>query len=382
MSDDDALLAAVWADPHADLPRLAYADWLDDRGTPEQTARAELIRVQCELARLDAADPPEPGRELMAGWGRTQFPAVPVAPKRAALLARAARLKVNAKAWKAGVPKPLANAPYHRGFLRPAYKGKTLSKLAAMPAELLAAAPLWEFSLGSPPVARAQTAARPALARCWRLRTVLDQPFARRLADGYVPHLAELAFSAFQGELRPDALPDLLSSPHLPHLTVVDARYAALPPGSVAAALARPGPPLRSLGLFGTRLTDADVTTILTAPRCAGLRELDLGQNREVTASVWGTLPAAPCLPKLAFLELDNNPSVGDGFAVALAATPHARNLRVLRLHRTGLSEQGAAALAASPHLGGLIELLLSRAAVGRQEVALRERFGDRLLLA
>lgn len=50
MSDADALLAAVLADPDADLPRLVYADYLDDAGRPE---RAEFIRVQ--LAR--AADP-------------------------------------------------------------------------------------------------------------------------------------------------------------------------------------------------------------------------------------------------------------------------------------------------------------------------------------
>jgi uncharacterized protein (TIGR02996 family) len=48
MSDADALLAAVLADPDADLPRLVYADWLEERGQPE---RAEFIRVQIELAR-------------------------------------------------------------------------------------------------------------------------------------------------------------------------------------------------------------------------------------------------------------------------------------------------------------------------------------------
>ena len=52
MGDREALLAAVVADPDADLPRLVYADWCDDHGEPE---RAEFIRVQCELAR-DATD--------------------------------------------------------------------------------------------------------------------------------------------------------------------------------------------------------------------------------------------------------------------------------------------------------------------------------------
>lgn len=42
-----ALLAAVLADPDDDLPRLAYADWLEEHDQPE---RAEFIRVQMELA--------------------------------------------------------------------------------------------------------------------------------------------------------------------------------------------------------------------------------------------------------------------------------------------------------------------------------------------
>lgn len=47
MGDDLALLRAIAADPNNDLPRLVYADWLDEHGDP---LHAELIRVQCELA--------------------------------------------------------------------------------------------------------------------------------------------------------------------------------------------------------------------------------------------------------------------------------------------------------------------------------------------
>src|SRR5688572_11118603 len=50
----DALLRAIVANPADDLPRLVYADWLDEHGDP---ARAEFVRVQCGLARTDEADP-------------------------------------------------------------------------------------------------------------------------------------------------------------------------------------------------------------------------------------------------------------------------------------------------------------------------------------
>lgn len=50
MTDDASFLAAIIDRPDDDLPRLVYADYLDESGDP---ARAEFIRVQCELARLD-----------------------------------------------------------------------------------------------------------------------------------------------------------------------------------------------------------------------------------------------------------------------------------------------------------------------------------------
>src|SRR5581483_1312804 len=42
-------LRPILADPAADGPRLAYADWLDETGDAD---RAEFIRVQCALAAL------------------------------------------------------------------------------------------------------------------------------------------------------------------------------------------------------------------------------------------------------------------------------------------------------------------------------------------
>lgn len=52
MTDIDALLAAVLRDPADDLPRLAYADCLEERGCSGDADRAEFIRVQIEYARL------------------------------------------------------------------------------------------------------------------------------------------------------------------------------------------------------------------------------------------------------------------------------------------------------------------------------------------
>jgi len=48
VTDGDAIHAKILAEPDEDVHRLAYADWLDEQGDP---ARAEFIRVGCELAR-------------------------------------------------------------------------------------------------------------------------------------------------------------------------------------------------------------------------------------------------------------------------------------------------------------------------------------------
>jgi uncharacterized protein (TIGR02996 family) len=53
MSDAAAFLRAIIAEPADDLPRLVYADWLDEHGEPE---RAEFIRVQCAIPNTDPAE--------------------------------------------------------------------------------------------------------------------------------------------------------------------------------------------------------------------------------------------------------------------------------------------------------------------------------------
>lgn len=50
---EEALLADVIAAPDDDAPRLVYADFLQERGRPEDALRGELIVVQCERERLE-----------------------------------------------------------------------------------------------------------------------------------------------------------------------------------------------------------------------------------------------------------------------------------------------------------------------------------------
>lgn len=51
MVTEAELLAAVFADPEVDAPRLVYADWLQERGDP----RGAFIAAQCAHGRAEAA---------------------------------------------------------------------------------------------------------------------------------------------------------------------------------------------------------------------------------------------------------------------------------------------------------------------------------------
>ena len=62
MSDLDALLAGIVADPHNQLRWLIVADWLDDQ---EQCDRAELLRLHRELIRTCCEPDAHPER---AAW--------------------------------------------------------------------------------------------------------------------------------------------------------------------------------------------------------------------------------------------------------------------------------------------------------------------------
>src|SRR5262249_37760559 len=57
MLDRGTFIDAILETPDDDAPRLVYADWLDEHGGEADRARAEFIRVGCEVAKQTAGDP-------------------------------------------------------------------------------------------------------------------------------------------------------------------------------------------------------------------------------------------------------------------------------------------------------------------------------------
>src|SRR5689334_16651118 len=99
MARAEAFLQAILANPTDDAIRLVYADWLDEHGGEVNSAHADLIRVQCELAAL-----PEPYTISFGEFGRLPLPTETDA-RRTALLERQRDLMArHREAWLKPLP--------------------------------------------------------------------------------------------------------------------------------------------------------------------------------------------------------------------------------------------------------------------------------------
>jgi uncharacterized protein (TIGR02996 family) len=204
---EGALLEAVRAAPDDDLPRLVYADWLDERGEHE---RAEFIRIQIALAggRVDDAD------------------AARLEARERALLIR------NARRWAGG---GTVRAEFRRGFVEAVALTPPWAESFAV---MAARHPIRELTLAGP-VGPGAVAAAEALAACPALRTV------ESIGDGTRPPSDDRESPYWDG---PGAvLAAVLRSPHLrSNLSLSPAR--AWTPAQRADLLAHPAV-VRAAGL-------------------------------------------------------------------------------------------------------------------------------------
>lgn len=188
-------MRAILSEPAADVPRLVYADWLEENG---DAARAEFIRVQCELARpcrlgysdafhvdmpCAACDPlARRERELLDAHGHVW--ADPVACLLGGVPEHIGGGKFNVRARPQGGLAP--QIEFHRGFVA-AVTMDAASFLAVGPM-LLAQNPIEEVALTTLPEVSWGAVAGSARSRLCRLVgrerqthiQYLENPFAAR----------------------------------------------------------------------------------------------------------------------------------------------------------------------------------------------------------
>lgn len=409
LSDRDALLAAIRANPDEDTPRLALADWLDENGDPD---RAEFVRAQCELA---AARHEYGGSHAMYEFLRdryhhglltTDWTRIDAGVHRLVTLEKRANelLKRHREEWEPS-PGGLSQAQW----ADPNSDGTRLGGFArGFPHRLTLGDPAFLKSLaarlrGVPPVTLVAHAFTPALVdriaeaglagwiagldvrgdcadglrafghlpeaagvRAIQVRYTDTDAVAAALADA--PHWTGLqALDLSDAETRADALGALVAAKRLNGLRQLHVRGANdWHPEHVRVLLADGFPNLVSLRLTNCNLGDESAELLARSAALAGVRDLDLAHNRVGGHGVTEVL-CSPHLKRLAYLGLDFNPLHGLD-ADRLAHQPTAE-LRLLNCHGGRLRAADIRALARSPVLRSLWYLDFDDNGVGVQGV-------------
>ena len=401
--DEAALLAAVIAAPEDDLPRLVYADWLDERGEGSDAARAEYIRLGVEYARTspemtDAANRAALKRleELFATHGAAWFPAFQGrrhlfrSGRAFRSFARGFPHRVSAQATKLlevgdemtrlGPVTSVRVGGTTPALLRCLVESPWVGRLREvwLDADYFAPALDWGELAGGPHFARLDslTLVGGVIGAEAARRLAGADPFPRlrrlRLSAALSPHvvtnlfagpafggLRELAFgSGYLDWAGAGAVAAAPALERLESLVIEGESMRGLGENLVRAAF---WPGLRRLTLWGCSLRNADLAELAGgAPN--ELRSLDVGRNA-VTPAGARSLAGSTLLDSLRELNLSSNP-IRDAGAAALADSPRVASLGVLNMAACGLTPAGARALAESPHLAGLQELNLSSNAI------------------
>lgn len=347
---DEGFFHALQQDPNDDITRLVYADSLEDRGDEESCARAELIRVQVELAA------PAP----LTRWAADR--AEELVARQDALLARWERV------WLGDWAEVLDGWTFRRGLVEAVSADATL---------FLEHAPEWFAEWPTLSVAKLTRAAGhlgelasfPWLAHLRGLdlsdNDINAETLAQLTASRFLCLLQALDLSGNPIGLRGAGLIGL--APHTGELTELHLARCGLGNGWLQEWFVGRARQWRRLDLSGNYLFRRDLVALVNSPLMPNLLSLDLAMNPlgEQGASVLADCPNAAGLIDLGLCDT----GTGNVELAALASSPNLKSLRSLdlrghrcwiRLDRRGEDQGGLGELARSPLLGQLRRLLLA----------------------
>ena len=326
----ELFLAGIRAHLDEDTPRLVFADWLQENG---DEARAEFIRLQCELYRVNP-------RYRGSAYGRKDF-----TPGQEAAYEREQELfTANHVRWKSGFPSWMSSSVhwvFRRGFI---------GRLRATPNQffsngervlsLCAVDELWlEKMAGADP-----TLYRSGLLTGFRSLHVpeIDSAGIRSLADSpALDMLSELGFGKRQSPtITPGTLQRLLHSPRLKNLTRLILSNSRIGDEGLRQLVKAPLSRLETLNLRDTGLTAKGAHLLANWPGLESVRSLVVAQNRLDTATI-RTLVESPYAANLSELWL---PSKGpwDRQAAMLWAIPAIQRIPNVVLNHIQLSAKTA----------------------------------------
>lgn len=235
MSDHDALLQAIGAQPEEDTSRLMYADWLEENGQPE---RADFVRNQIALNQTD------PSNDEYTERVRKNL----------------SYLTGRVPQWKAELPRiPGVDwGDFRRGLIEEAQ--------ATDPGPVVDRAP--------------EIFAVPGI-HILRLRWLLPNGRSSRVAElARRPELERLrSLRLVAARATAAALQGLIASPHLRRLAVLDLHGNGADDDTAAALADGRFPALAELWLGSNVIGSRGGRALAASPHLAGLRTLDLRGN-------------------------------------------------------------------------------------------------------
>jgi len=333
----DEYLHLIRQNPDDDRPRLDYADWLSQNGDP----RGEFIRIQCQLAGMDSADPAfddllSRQNELLNGFEDR---------------------------WIAGIGNDIVYTVFHRGFvecvcLRPNDLSRQLDQLYTSHAVSC----IREMNVGG--------------SRCG------DKVVGDLVQSRWASYFVDL--DLHDCLLTAAGVKAILNSPHVSHvqrLTLANNEIGD--DGLSLFAKATSLPNLAALNLMETKVGDKGVESLAKSDCVRNLSELDLRHNRIGPKGI-GKLSASNKMSKLSTLLLEENKigdaglrslmespyialaelvvnwnEIGDEGLTALAKSQSAKSLISLDLRANEISDRGLRALAESKNVASLKKLLI-----------------------
>jgi len=338
MSDEKALLAAIWEHPHEDTPRLMYADWLEETGKPADGARAEFIRVQCGLAQLDRWD----------------------TERRAPLEKREKELwKKWSRQWRSDLPKSQKNCEFSRGFPLFDLSGYEVSELVRLTEVELEGAPLSRYHYDIEGRGILDVLKWPGL----RFQQLFS-PRPPRLPKGWVkkvalcPALKNVSeLCTIDCKLTPADIQMLLDAWQDRHLPILRLACEIGNEGMAVLATHPTAAKVRVLDLRGAKLTVAGIRKLCSSSYLTQIHTLDLWDNPFGNAGLKELLRWR-YLSGLRWLNLEQTKITTVG-AIALAECSAIGELRELLIGGNHIRADGCRALARSPHLNRLTTLNL-----------------------
>jgi uncharacterized protein (TIGR02996 family) len=284
MTDRDAMLAAIRAEPDEDMPRLAFADWLDEQGDANRAAfiRAQIEVVRAELFSVQARAAAKRAEELLkkhrAEWHR---------PLREAIQSQYpshVAVQVNQKAANPLPDVVQVQVRFERGFVshiecQPDDFARTAEAMFAV--EPIQSLKLYRFT-GDEPLTPLEVAfAVPQLQHLRRLefaplQATTEQEYAEFLACPHLNGLRDLSLR--ENPVPPAWVVELLASDRFPELRGLD--FSEIPNlgPTLASALPRANHrEIRRLNVSSVVFSSDQLRQMLTSRCLRRVEELRLG---------------------------------------------------------------------------------------------------------